>query len=516
MVKIIVSNIHSKIIGVLSDEAQRHLDRVLQYKVQNAKYMPSVKAKKWDGVVRLYHMSGQFFFTGLLSLVREILKEEKVEFEIVDRRVRPAENYPELKFIPPANHERREYQTFTIERSLKFTRGILSMATGSGKTLVACDLISRIKTYPVIFYVLTKDLMEQAHGVFSSCLNVPIGRIGDGEVDIKKITVCTVQSAVLALNDKNIKFKIDDYKFDDEDSWDEKSISNSEDREKVRKLIGLANVIILDETHHAGAKTIKGLLEASISAYWRFGLSGTPIREDGASILIQAMFASKIVDINASYLIKRGDLVKPYIFMEGIDSKMNFNSYHKIYENCVVKNEKFNKHVAETVNHMVKRGLSVLVLVQQYKHGDYLKSLISNSEFITGKLSTEKRLQLINDLRNGKITLISTSLLDEGADIRGLDAVVLASGGKSQVRVNQRIGRSLRRDKKSSKPKNKSIVIVYEHNAKYLDRHAKRIRAILKKEPEFVIVDSKGPSFICGEIDRILEMDDKNETVFST
>jgi superfamily II DNA or RNA helicase len=272
----------------------------------------------------------------------------------------------------------------------------------------------------------------------------------------------------------------------------------------------------LDETHHAGAKTIKGLLEASIGAYWRFGLSGTPIREDGASILIQAMFASKIVDINASYLIKRGDLVKPYIFMEGIDSKMNFNSYHKIYENCVVKNEKFNKHVAETVNHMVKRGLSVLVLVQQYKHGDYLKSLISNSEFITGKLSTEKRLQLINDLRNGKITLISTSLLDEGADIRGLDAVVLASGGKSQVRVNQRIGRSLRRDKKSSKPKNKSIVIVYEHNAKYLDRHAKRIRAILKKEPEFVIVDSKGPSFICGEIDRILEMDDKNETVFST
>ena len=504
MIKIVVGNVHSKIVGILSTENHVALDHVLQYKIQNAKYMPNVKAKKWDGVIHLYNQhNGQSFYTGLLSLVREVLKEEKVEFEIVDRRERPPQNFPELTFTPPPNFENRAYQEFTIDRALKFTRGILSMATGSGKTLVTARLISQIKTYPFIFYVLTKDLMEQAHGVLSSCLNTPIGRIGDGEVDIKKITVCTIQTAVMALNEGS-SFKISDYVFDEEDVWDEKGIEKAEDRERVKKLIRMANGVYFDEVHHVSSRTAKEVMVASINAYWKFGGSATPVREDGTSILIQALFGAKIVDINASYLIKQGDLVKPYIFMEPIDSKVNLHSYQKIYESCIVKNEKFNKHVADTVNHLVGRGLSVLVLVQQYKQGEYLKDLIPNSEFITGKLSSAKRLQYINDLRDGKITLIATSLADEGLDAKGLDAVVMAGGGKSVTKINQRIGRALRKDKSAVNKKDRAVVIIYEHNAKYLDKHAKRIRSILKKEPEFVVMDSKGPNYINAEVDTIL------------
>jgi len=515
MLKVVVGNIYSKIVGLLPDSVNQELDRVLSYRVKDARFMPQVKAGKWDGVVRLYQkLRGQSFYTGLMSFVRETLKKNGIEFELLDRRSKPPQNLPDLIFIPPSDYEERDYQKFTVTRALKFTRGVLCMATGSGKTLVATKIISELKTYPVIFYTLTKDLMEQSHGVLSACLNQPIGRIGDGEVDIKKINVCTIQTAIRALNYKNANFKIDDYKFDDEDAWDEKSIDNEEKINKIRTLIGEAKVVILDECHHVAAKSAKDVLTASAEAYYRYGCSATPIREDGASILIQGIFGAKIVDINASYLIKRGDLVKPYIFFEAIDSKADYHSYQKIYEHCVVNNDSFNKHVAATVNHMVKRGLSVLVLVQQYKHGNYLKTLIPNSEFITGKVSSEKRLQYINDLRAGKITLISTSLLDEGADVKGLDAVVLCGGGKSQGRVFQRIGRSLRKDKKSAKQKNKAIVIIYEHNAKYLDKHAKRIRTILKKEPEFVVMDSKGDRFICKEIDDILGFENNLQSVF--
>lgn len=517
MLKIVVGNIYAKIVGILPPPVQEELNKVLSYRIPDARFIPSVKEGRWDGVVRLYYVDrGQAFFTGLMSLVRDILNKHKQPFEILDRRIRPPINMPELTFNPPSFYESRDYQDFTIDRALKFTRGVLCMATGSGKTLVATRIIARLQTYPTIFYTLTKDLMEQSYDVLSSTLNVPIGRIGDGEVDIKKISVCTIQTAICALNYKNPKFKISDYKFDDEDKWDEKDIESEEKASKIKKLIALSKVVVVDECHHASAKSVRDVLVASNEAYWRFGCSATPVREDNTGILIQGMFGAKIVDINASYLIRRGDLVKPYVFIDKVDDSVKLHSYPKIYEHCIVKNENFNGHVANTVNHLVKRGLSVLVLVQQYKHGNYLKTLIPNSEFITGKVSSEKRLQYINDLRSGKITLISTSLLDEGADIKGLDAVVIAAGGKSQIRVNQRIGRSLRRDKTSTRKKDKSIVIIYEHTAKYLEKHAKRIRTILSKESEFIVIDSRGPSFILSEIDNVLGIQSTPETIFSS
>jgi superfamily II DNA or RNA helicase len=516
-VKIIIGNVFSKIVGILPDSVNKELDKSLSYKIANAQHMPQVKNGHWDGVVRLYFQhKGQSFYTGLLSLVRDVLAKNKIQFELLDRRERPTQNFTELTFTPPPGYESRDYQTFTIERALKFTRGILSMATGAGKTLVVTRLIGEIKTYPFIFYVLTKDLMEQAHGVMSACLNQPIGMIGDGKCDIQKITVCTIQTAVIALNQGNAKFKINDYAFDDEDEWDEKGIENAEKAAKIKQLITQAKGICVDECHHVSSKSVRDVLTASVNAFWRYGGSATPYRDDGASILIQAMLGAKIVDVNASYLIKRGDLVKPYIFMEPVDSKVNFHSYQKIYENCIVKNEPFNNHVAKTVNHLISRGLSVLVLVQQYKHGEYLKKLIPNSEFITGKISSEKRTKHLQDLREGKITLIGTSLVDEGVDIKELDVVVMAGGGKSCTRISQRVGRCLRKDKKSAKQKNKAIVIIYEHNAKYLEKHAKRVRFLLKKEPEFAIIDSKGADYICSEIDELLGVENKDPNLFQS
>lgn len=518
MVKIVIGNIYSKIVGYLPDEVNDDLNKILSYKVANSRFMKIVKDGRWDGIVRLYYKNkGQTFHAGLMTLVRETLKKHNAEYEIVDRRVRPEKNLPDLKFVAPPDYEERQYQNFTVERAIRFTRGILCMATGSGKSLVAVRIIAGIQTYPVVFYVLTKDLMEQARGVLSACLNEKIGTVGDGIIDIKKITVCTIQSAVQALNYGQKKFKIDDYKFDDEDTWDEKSIDSQEKADKIKEMIKEARVVVFDECQHVASRTATLVLSSSDQAYWRYGLSATPEREDGANLAIQSQFGVKVVQISASYLIKNGDLVKPYIFIERIDSKSTFHTYAKVYENAVVKNDKFNKHVADTVNHLVGRGLSVLLLVKQIKHGEYLQKLIPNSKFITSRLKSVERLQCINDLRAGKITLLGTSLMDEGSDIRGLDAVVIAGLGKSTGRVFQRIGRCLRKDKKSIKQKDKAIVVIYDHcNTRFLDKHAKKIRSILKREPEFVVIDSNGPDYIFREIDGILGVKDNQLNLFNS
>jgi len=678
MVKIIVGNVYSKIAGFLPSNVVSDLTVSLSYKIQGARYIPSVIDNKWDGVIRLYLKNqGQSFYTGLMALVREILKKNNIQYEMIDRRVRPEQNLLNLIFTPPRNYSSREYQEFTIDRALKFTRGILSVCTGGGKTLMVVKIISRIKTYPFIFYVLTKDLMVQAHEVMSNCLNEPIGMIGDGQVDIKKINVCTIQTAVMALN-YGRDIKISDYQFDEEDVWDEKSIESAEKARQVKDMImgakglyldeclsgktrvvtehglmriddigrnkcrfvqthdgnnivlrpirrwwdngikdtlkiilsngetitctenhliltkrgwvvakqltdedcvfcanvaaekksllpisiGLkssylgtrlkpelkkngqrsignilmecycdwitirnikkgrrqrvydievedthcffANNILVHNCHHTAASTCKDVLTSSVNAYWRYGGSATPYRESKDEILIQGMFGAKIVDISASYLIQKGFLVKPYIFFVPVEDNTKYHSYAKIYKYCVSKNQFVNQKIAELANHMVKRGLSVLVLVKTYAHGNYLKPLIHGSEFMTGKMTSVKRTEILNKLRSREIkVVIATSLADEGLDVPTLDAAILAGGGSSANRVNQRIGRTLRKSNDSEK-KDKSIIIIYDHTAKYLQKHSNKTRRLLKKEKEFVIKNSKGLDYICNEVDGVL------------
>jgi superfamily II DNA or RNA helicase len=516
MVKIIVGNIYSKIVGILPDDVNSDLDNILSYKIQNSRFIPSVKSGNWDGVVRLYQKhKGQSFYTGLMSLVRNVLNEHNIDFEILDRRIRPEQNYKELEFHPPEGYQERDYQTLTIDRSLKFTRGILEVATGGGKTMIVSKLISKIKTYPFIFYVLTKDLMEQAHEVMSNTLKVPIGMIGDGKVDIQKISVCTIQTAIMALNPDNKKLKISDYCFDEDDSWDEKGIASEESAEKIRTFIRQAKGVFLDECHHAAARTAKDVLLASPDAYWRFGGSATPKRESGDDIMIQAVFGAKIVSINASYLIKNDYLVRPYIYIEPIKCSTSYHSFGKIYKQCVTDNDFYNKHVADTTNHLVSRKMSVLVLVRQISHGKVLQKMIPNSEFLTGKVASKNRTDVIQKLKNREIpVMIATSLADEGLDIPSLDAVIVAGLGKSSTRLFQRIGRTLRKNKKY--PKTKSIVILYSHNVKYLSSHAKRVRILLKQEHEFKIIDSKGENFILGEIDEALGIENSSANIFSS
>jgi len=521
MVKIVIGNVYSKIVGRIPDVVNIELDRVMSYFIPSAHYAIEANKKKygnknpWDGSVHLYFVNGQSFYTGLLSLVRDVFDTYKVQYEKVDRRSMPQQNFPELTFTAPPKFEDRDYQNFTIDRSLKFTRGILEVCTGGGKTMIVTRLIEKIKTYPFVFYVLTKDLMEQAYENLSSCLNCPIGRIGDGRVDIQKITVCTIQTAIRALHKNDTKFKINDYVFDTDDKWNEKSLKDANNTDKIKRLIGMAKGIYFDECHHAAAKTVKEVLAASENAFWRYGGSATPYREDNADLVIQAMFGGKIVDIKASYLIKRGYLLPPHIFIEPIDSNHGYKSWKKIYKTSIADNELLHAHVAKTANHLVERGLSVLVLVQQYSHGDYLKKIINGAKFITGRDKTKVRSQALQDLRDKKLKcLIATSLADEGLDVPCLDVAILAGGGASATRVNQRIGRTIRKSKLLD-ARDKSVVIIYDHyKTKYLQEHTKKIRKILKREEEFIVKDSNGPDFILDEIDKTLGIETHRDNIF--
>ena len=518
MVKIALNNINSKIIGVLPEDIQDLIDKELSYKLKDAQHMKIVKMKKWDGTIHLFNRNYQSFSSGMLSSVTDILDTNNIEYTKVDERIRPVQNLPNLIFTPPSFYEERDYQKFTIEKAYQRTRGILKMATGSGKTFTMVELIAKIKTAPFMFYVLSTDLLKQAYDNLSSTLNEEIGMIGGGNWNIKNINVCTIQSAIRAINiDK--KIKVSDYRFDDEDSWDSDDVLSMEKLQSLRNLIINAKGLMVDEAHHVGAKSTKEILNASLNAYWRFGSSATPFREDGAEMLIQAMFGKKIVDVSASYLIEHGFLIEPYIIFDPIvHENCSLHSYQSIYKQCIEDNEVFNRHVAKTANHLISKDMSTLVLVKHYPQGNMLKDLIPGSSFISGEMSLIKRSAVLDDLKTRKIMcVIATSLADEGLDVPTLDAALLAGGGASSTRVHQRIGRTLRIDRTSAHPRNKSIVVYYSHKGvKYLDKHTSKARRIIKTEPKFHIVDSAGGDYVNSEIDSIMGFDSDEKSVFES
>jgi superfamily II DNA or RNA helicase len=486
MVKILIGNKYSRIIGELPPNVIRELDTAMSYVRQGYQHTTAHKKNGWDGTIRMY-MKGAMFMTGLLSFARDVLTRNGIRFSMEDRRDNPGKNFPDLKFNPPDWYEERPYQKFTVDRCLKFTRGIMQVATGGGKTVLATEIIARAQVRPFIYFVLSKDLMRQAHDTLSQFLNCEIGMVGDGKCQIEDITVCTIQTAILSLHKNDDDFNLKDYQFDVEDMWDEDKVflESGGNAEKICNMIETCKGFYFDEVHHAAAKTCREVIFAADQAYYKIGGSATPVREDGEDMVIQALFGGRIVDITASYLTSKGYLVPAHIFYTNVEHEDvgEATTYREIYSKVAVDNDKFCDDVAKLVKFLNSNGISCLVLVQYKKHGTKMKKLIEGSEFLSGKDTSKKRNAVIDAMRSGDLDkMIATTLADEGLDIKPLKAVIMLSGGASVTRLPQRIGRCIRPDGDS---KSFGLFFYFRHNVKFFIEQGRKAANIFKSEEEW-------------------------------
>jgi superfamily II DNA or RNA helicase len=170
------------------------------------------------------------------------------------------------------------------------------------------------------------------------------------------------------------------------------------------------------------------------------------------------------------------------------------DSYPNVYQEGIVENQERNLMVANIAKKMVESGRQVLVLVKMIEHGNILERMISGSFFINGSHSGKKREEHLNLMRERKsLITISTSIFDEGVDVRPLDGLIMAGGGKSQTRALQRIGRAIRpyEDKQSGYVKKDAFVVDFNDNMKFMKSHSLKRRRIYEIEPKFVIKDWK-------------------------
>ncbi len=461
------------------------------------------RGKNWDGYISTVCFNksyckcpikkdGIHFPTGLYSRAVDFFKAYGRTVSTIDNR--SSYQVGQLNITKSSALQTRDYQEDIIEKACKQQRGIIKAATGSGKTAIGSGIIAKLGVAPFIFYVTSQDLLVQAKSelerfLLNSGQPMKVGVIGGSKCEIRDINIMTVQTAVRSLGEKYEKF-------DDEESDEEDDISIKENRYAViSDLVRSAKGIIADECHHWSAKTCQIISDYSINARFKFGLSGTPWRDEGDDMLIDACFGKLIAEINASFLIRKGILVQPQIYFVHNSLQMEKNiPYQTAYKQGIVENEKRNGIIANIAQKMKDNGRNTLILVKHIEHGSTLEQMIPGAVFLKGKDSSKTRQAHIEQMRQKKIPItIATSIFDEGVDVKPLDGLILAGSGKSQTRALQRIGRVIRtyEDPISGFVKKDAYIVDFQDNFIYMNNHSNRRRNIYRTEPEFIIREFK-------------------------
>ena len=428
--------------------------------------------------MRLLTKSGKFPI-GLLSLAENFFNENEIKYQKTD--LRPNLSYGKKILLKNDNYKLRQYQSDVVKKAKQVGGGIIKIATGGGKSLVIASLAAEYNI-PTVIYVIGIELLHQMKNTLEEAYGIECGIVGGGECDLSKaVTIMTIWSAAAAFNKKA---KITD----NDTTGDTKAHTKILNKKLVRERVENAQLFIFDECQYAASETLQFIHRASTSAKHRFLLSGTPWRDAGDDILIEAVSGPKFCDISATKLISEDYLVPPDIHFLNVPVMRGAGkTYHEVYKNYIVENEDRNDLIIKAASKLVKAGKKVLILVVRVQHGKLLQKKLENKfsvKFLDGAKSSSNRLEAIQDMRNGKTeVLIASKIFDQGVDIPELDALILAGSGKSSGRALQRIGRVIRK----SKGKKKAIVVEFFDNCKYLRDHSEARIKVYKSEPGFSI-----------------------------
>jgi superfamily II DNA or RNA helicase len=422
--------------------------------------------------------------TGLYSILDNILTKCGYSFDVVDAREVPQINKP-LQFHAK---KLRDYQEEVVEAALKAQRGVIKVATGGGKTVIAAAIVARLNL-KTLFIVYSLDLLQQTADEFETMFQIKVGKIGGGECDIKQINICTVQTLHCAF----------DLKYTCEDIIKEKhSKEIFERKEEIRKVVQEAELVINDECHRATAPVYVQTMQLMSNAYNRFSFSGTPYRDSSIDKVLDAYSGKLICNINASYLIERGFLVHPKIYMldpnEHKQYKFERKSFQKIYEKWIVNNDDRNNMIVDSTQRLLSLNKSVLITVTRIPHGEVLcemldKAAVKSIAFIRGEVTKEDRKKLLDRIRKKELqVLLGTQVADEGIDIPALGSAIMAGGGKSLIKSLQRVGRTLRPyPSAENNEKKEAIIVDFYDRIRYLTGHSKKRIKIYESEQKFQV-----------------------------
>jgi superfamily II DNA or RNA helicase len=448
------------------------LDDALAIDQKGSNFNPSVQQGLWDGRRHVFHRNEEdgTFPAGIIGRVKALLREDGYRvMRTRDRRARP-HGVTELEISDDmlAGITLRDDQLRVIAAALEAGCGLLHVATGGGKTACAAAIVKALRKR-CLFLVHTKQLLRQAReqlARFLGTIEEHVGVVGDGRFDPKHVTVATVQSLTRARGDAQ--------------------------KRVIAKYLKTVDLLILDETHHASAKSFFRLVQR-IDAPWRYGMSGTPFGlADGKGLLVEAAFGPVVSRVTNEELIELGVNARPTIRMLEVSEPRLADglSWQDVYKAGIVLNETRNALIAEAALGFSEKRWPTLVIVRELWHGDKICELLASAgvphAFVHGQMPTDEVERQKFRLTSGKIrVLVASPIFGEGVDIPSVRALIIADGGQSVAAVLQKIGRGLRKKQGDNRV---DVVDFADTTHKWLARHSQERLSMYEGEGFQVVV----------------------------
>lgn len=401
---------------------------------------------------KLFNKYQNSFPAGLCEIVGRGALKNKFTFELDDQRKAPCQEDPlaDLDWL-------RWYQLESIATIVKETRGIIHAPTGSGKGEI---LIGLVKALPClwIFLVHRQNLVDDIAARYRKHTGLePIFYENGMAIPKTGLVLVTFQQLDAALKQCH---------------------KTAED------LLAAAEGLIVDECHIQSADSFYKVTQLTANAYYRVGLSGTPLaRGDRRSVKAVGALGEVVYRIKIRTLIDEGVLAEPIIYMTRVEQYSARSTYQGVYGELVVSSNIRNQAVADMAADSKKPSM---VFVKQDKHGiDIKERLIKmgfNVDFVSGKVkSIKKRESMKSSLEQGDLDILVASVVfQEGVDIPNLESVVLGHGGRSIIATMQRIGRGMRNN--GGKKKTFEVWDIYDEGCSTLEKHSRARRATYLRE----------------------------------
>ncbi|MCG3175451.1 MAG: UvrABC system protein B [Candidatus Omnitrophica bacterium] len=395
------------------------------------------------------------FPTGHLNLVLDLLQNLNIQINIKDTRSKPKNTI----LIPFKNkpHTPRYYQKEMIEKGIETSRGVFESCVGSGKSLIMLYLIKEISVKSLII-VPSKGLLEQLYQEFAPIFGVNKVQMLDSDQvrkgkSLKDIRIITIQS-----------------------------LASLQKKGELSHLVSDIDALFIDEFHHAASESFTNLLPEINHIYYRFGFSGTFLRNDGRTLDMWGFLSNRLYHYPPFKAIQEGFLTPMELRIYDLWGRSS-KQYQKEYDMNYCGGQEILDQIISIIN-SIKLGEQVLILVNKKdKSGKIISDFLDlqgySNIFVSGDDKKEFVSKKIQEFNDKKISiLIGSSVLGEGIDIRSTDHLIMCQGGKSEIVVVQALGRVVR------KFEGKEMAIVHDFNfvnTNYLSKHFEKRLEIYEK-----------------------------------
>ena len=401
------------------DGLARDLYDFFSFSVPNAKFMPSVKNRYWDGKVRLFSIKTKRIYIGLLPYVDEFCRERGYDFEgVVDVLGSKVRNLEVEDFLRSLNlpFQPRDYQLEAFHTAVQYGRQLLLSPTASGKSLIIY-LLARYYNKKTVIIVPTTSLVEQMAKDFEDYgYDQRICKIySKQEVFDAPITITTWQSFAKA----------------------------------PKEILESFDMVIGDEAHLFKATTLKGILEKMKNTAIRIGTTGTLDGTEVHRLQLEGLFGPVKKVISTSELIDEGTVadikIDCLVLKHPKQQKMKYQDEMDYLVSC----EERNKFIVNLVRNL--KGNTLVLFQYVEKHGvvlhGMLDGLVDNLHYVYGGTDTADREEIRGIVEKAKndVILASYGTFSTGINIKRIDNIVFASPSKSRIRNLQSIGRGLRK-----------------------------------------------------------------------